>query len=55
MSGNFTVFRSRSNQWAIGIGLRRSTVQDSWRWMLWASHGFGVVTVSWKKNPKATV
>jgi hypothetical protein len=45
------VFRSQSNQWSIGIGLRRSAVYSSHRWMLWVNHGFGAWSLSWRMNP----
>lgn len=44
------VFRSQSNQWSIGAGLRRSTIYGSHRWMLWINHGFGAWSLSWKMN-----
>lgn len=46
------VFRSQSNQWSVGIGLRRSTIYGSHRWMLWINHGFGAWSLSWKMNPQ---
>jgi hypothetical protein len=45
------VFRSQCNQWSIGIGLRRSSIYSTWRWMLWINHGFGTWTLNWKMNP----
>jgi hypothetical protein len=44
-------YRSTSNQWSIGIVLRRSTIYDTHRWMLWINHGFGAWSLSWKMNP----
>ena len=31
------IFKTKSNQWALGFGLRRSTIQGANRWMLWAN------------------
>ena len=42
---------SQSNQWSVGVGLRRSTIYDTNRWMLWANYGFKSSSVSWKLNP----
>jgi hypothetical protein len=44
-------FKSRSNQWAVGLGLRRSTIYDTHRWMLWINYGYLSWSLSWKKNP----
>lgn len=44
-------YRSTSNQWSIGIGLRRSTIYGAHRWMLWINHGFHSWSLNWKINP----
>ena len=46
-------YTGKSNQWAIGIGLRRSTIYGSWRWMLWINYGYLSTSWSWKRNPEA--
>jgi hypothetical protein len=46
-------YRSTSNQWSIGVGLRRSTIYSSHRWSLWVNHGFNTWSLSWKMNPPA--
>jgi hypothetical protein len=43
--------KTQSNQWSLGIGLRRSTIYDSHRWMLWINHGFRSSSISWRMNP----
>ena len=45
------IFKTKSNQWALGFGLRRSTIQGANRWMLWANYGFRSASISWKLNP----
>lgn len=47
------IFRTKSNQWSIGVGLKRSTIYGSNRWMLWVNYGFTSASISWKKNPEA--
>jgi hypothetical protein len=46
------VFRSQCNQWSIGIGVRRSTIYDNWRWSLWINHGYRTITWCWSRNPQ---
>jgi hypothetical protein len=43
-----------SNQWSIGIGLRRSMIYSTNRWMLWINCGFKTHSFSWAKNPPRT-
>jgi hypothetical protein len=40
-----------SNQWSIGIGLRRCTIMGNWRWVLWVNWGYRTTSWSWSKNP----
>jgi len=47
------VHTSVSNQWSLGIGLRRSTTYDSHRWQLWITYGYKSKSISWAKNPKS--
>lgn len=45
-------YTGRSNQWGVGIGLRRSTVYGSRRWMLWVNYGYLSKSWSWSRNPE---
>lgn len=47
------VFRSKSNQWGVGIGLARSTIYSSHRWQFWITYGYRSIAWSWKMNPNA--
>ena len=40
-----------SNQWSIGVGLRRSTIFGSNRWMIWINSGYSSLSISWCVNP----
>lgn len=44
-------FRTQSNQWGLGFGLRRSTIYGNNRWALWITYGYTSVSWSWKRNP----
>lgn len=44
-------FKTTGNQWAIGFGLRRSTIQDANRWLLWCNYGYTSAGWSWSRNP----
>ena len=46
------VTRMTSNQWSIGICLRRSTGHGDTRWLLWINKGYNSVAWGWKKNPQ---
>ena len=46
-------YTGTSNQWSIGIGMRKSTIFDSLRWQLWITYGYKIKYISWSKNPKA--
>jgi len=44
------VFRTVSNQWAVGFGLRRSTIIGERRWMLWWNAGYRSASLCWGLN-----
>lgn len=46
------IYKSCSNQWAIGFRLSRSTIYDSWRWTISFVYGYKTICFMWKKNPK---
>lgn len=41
-----------SNQWSIGIALRRCTLQTNDRWMISVNYGFKYKSISWERNPR---
>jgi hypothetical protein len=46
------VFRMVSNQWSVGVGLRRSTIIGESRWSFWVNHGYGTFSLSWGFNKR---
>jgi len=44
-------YKGMSNQWAIGVGLRRSTLYGTHRWHVWVNLGYRIRSVSWSMNP----
>jgi hypothetical protein len=46
------VYKMQCNQWSVGVGLRKSTIYDSSRWLLWVNHGYLTTSLSWGYNSK---